>query len=72
MQIKQWKVLAAWTENGHLILPEVYIENFSEYSKIVERGVEFADIHPSFVSAVSSASGNNNSIIKCSEIDFAH
>lgn len=56
--------------DGHLVLPEIYIENFSEYGKIVERGVEFNEIYPTFVGAVTSASGENNCVIQCADIDF--
>lgn len=56
--------------DGHLILPEIYIENFSEYQKVVEKGVEFSNIYPSFIGAITSVSGENNSVVKCTDIDF--
>lgn len=56
--------------DGHLILPEIYIENFSEYHKVVEKGVEFSNIYPSFIGAITSVSGENNSVVKCTDIDF--
>lgn len=56
--------------DGHLILPEIYIENFSEYQKVVEKAVEFSNIFPSFIGAITSVSGENNSVLKCADIDF--
>lgn len=56
--------------DGHLVLPEMYLENFTEYSKVVERCVIFEDIHPSFIGKVASVSGDYNRIIYCPEINF--
>lgn len=55
---------------GRLCLPEKYLENFSEYSKIVEKEVEFKDIFPKFSGSADSVSGEFNRIITCSTIDF--
>lgn len=55
---------------GRLCLPEKYLENFSEYSKIVEKEVEFKDIFPKFIGSADTVSGDFNRIIRCLAIDF--
>ncbi|TCO87467.1 hypothetical protein EV202_13112 [Bacteroides heparinolyticus] len=57
-------------EEGRLVLPEKYIEDFSETSKVVERVVKFEDIHPTFQGKVGALSGENNRSFICNEIDF--
>lgn len=56
--------------NGRLYLPERYLENFSEYGKVVEKVVVFEDIFPCFRGTVRSVSGDYNRVITCPEIDF--
>ncbi|MBP1615328.1 MAG: hypothetical protein H6Q13_2776, partial [Bacteroidetes bacterium] len=56
--------------DGRLILPEGYIENFSDSNRVVEAVVEFDDIHPTFEGAVGVVSGDNNREFICSAIDF--
>ncbi len=55
---------------GYLKLPEMYIENFSEHSKVVERQVTFEEVYPHFDGKVSSVSGANNSVFLCPQINF--
>lgn len=57
-------------EDGCLKLPENYLENFTEHSKIVERKVKFEDEFPHFLGTVATVSGENNAVITCPEIDF--
>lgn len=57
-------------EEGRLVLPEKYIEDFSETSKVVERVVKFEGIHPTFQGKVGALSGDNNKSFICNEIDF--
>ncbi|WP_071145747.1 hypothetical protein [Bacteroides ihuae] len=56
--------------DGRLILPEGYIENFSDSNRVVEAVVEFDDIHPTFEGAVGVISGDNNREFICAAIDF--
>ncbi len=56
--------------DGRLVLPEIYLENLSEYSRIVERCVVFENIEPSFTGQVTSVSGDYNRVVQCPEIDF--
>lgn len=56
--------------DGRLVLPEIYLENLSEYSRIVERCVVFENIEPSFIGQVTSVSGDYNRVVQCPEIDF--
>lgn len=56
--------------NGRLYLPEKYLENFSEYSKIVEKVVVFEDIYPRFTGEVERVSDDYNRLITCWAIDF--
>ncbi len=55
---------------GRLVLPEGYIENFSESSRVVEAEVEFSDIHPTFQGTVGTVSGDNSREFLCPEMDF--
>lgn len=55
---------------GRVCLPEKFLENFSEYSKIVEKEVEFTDIFPRFKGSVESVSGEFNKVIKCDAKDL--
>jgi hypothetical protein len=57
-------------EDGNLKLPELYLQNTSEYSRIVEKRVVFEDVFPHFVGDVESVAGTNNVEIVCSDIDF--
>lgn len=57
-------------EDGRLVLPEGYIENFSESTRGVEAIVEFDNIHPTFQGTVGALSGDNNREFICSAIDF--
>ena len=57
-------------EDGRLILPEKYIDDFTETTKVVERVVCFDNIHPTFQGVVGSLSGEHNKSFICSEIDF--
>lgn len=56
--------------NGRLFLPEGYLENFSEYGKVVEKEVEFQDVFPRFTGSVDSVSGEFNKVIRCAAINF--
>ena len=55
---------------GRLILPEKYIENFSETNRVVEKKVVFEGIHPTFTGKVENPTGENNREFVCSTIDF--
>ena len=55
---------------GYLKLPERYIENFSEHSKVVERQITFDEVFPHFEGKVSNVSGPNNSVFLCPQINF--
>ncbi len=55
--------------DGRLVLPEGYIENFSESNRVVEAIVEFDNIHPTFQGTVGALSGDNSREFICSEID---
>lgn len=57
-------------EDGNLKLPELYLQNTSEYSRIVEKRVVFEDVFPHFVGDVESVAGTNNVELVCSDIDF--
>ncbi|WP_129588303.1 hypothetical protein [Bacteroides zoogleoformans] len=57
-------------EDGRLVLPEKYIEDFTETTKVVERVVVFDDIHPTFQGKVGVLSDANNKSFICAEIDF--
>ncbi|NLO71962.1 MAG: hypothetical protein GX102_13665 [Porphyromonadaceae bacterium] len=55
---------------GHLILPEKYLENFSEHSKVVEKKVTFEEEFPHFLGKVATVSGVDNVVLTCPQIDF--
>jgi len=55
---------------GRLVLPEKYIENFSESTRGVDAIVEFDNIHPTFQGAVGVVSGDYSREFICAEIDF--
>lgn len=55
---------------GRLMLPEGYIENFSESKRGVEAVVVFDGIHPTFQGSVGTVSGDNNREFLCPGIDF--
>lgn len=57
-------------EEGNLKLPEGYLENFEEYTRVVEKRVVFEDIYPTFTGTINSVSGEDNISIICPEIDF--
>lgn len=57
-------------EEGRLVLPEKYIENFSETSRVVEKKVVFEGIHPTFTGEVENPTGENKREFVCSTIDF--
>ena len=57
-------------EEGRLVLPERYLENFKEVTRVVEKKVKFDDIYPSFTGVVSNPHGTNNREFTCPEIDF--
>lgn len=57
-------------EEGYLKLPENFLEDFSEHSRIVERKMKFEDEFPKFVGQAATAAGEVNEIITCPEIDF--
>lgn len=56
--------------NGRLFLPEGYLENFSEYNKVVEKEVEFNDVYPRFTGVVDTVSGQDNLVLKCASVNF--
>lgn len=57
-------------EQGNLKLPELYLQNLTEVTRIVEKRVVFEDIFPYFLGSITSVSGTNNAEIICSDIDF--
>ena len=57
-------------EEGRLILPEKYLENFSESARVVEKKVVFDEIHPTFTGIVEAPSGDDNREFTCPTIDF--
>jgi hypothetical protein len=56
--------------DGRLILPEKYLENFSESKRVVEAVVQFDNIHPTFTGTVGTLSGTNNKSFTSPEMDF--
>lgn len=56
--------------NGNLKLPELFLQDTSEYSRIVEKRVVFDSIFPHFLGTIGSVAGDNNEMIVCSQIDF--
>ncbi len=57
-------------EEGRLMLPEKYLENFSETNRAVEKKIIFNDIHPSFTGFVENPTGENYREFICRDIDF--
>lgn len=57
-------------EEGYLKLPENYLENYSEHSKVVERKMKFEEEYPHFLGTATAVSGENNRVITCPAIDF--
>lgn len=57
-------------EEGRLILPEKYLENFSESARVVEKKVVFDEIHPTFTGIVEAPYGDDNREFTCPTIDF--
>ena len=57
-------------EEGRLMLPEKYLENFSETNRAVEKKIVFDDIHPSFTGFVENPRGENYREFICRDIDF--
>ena len=55
---------------GRLMLPEKYLENFSETNRAVEKKIVFDDIHPSFTGFVENPTGENYREFICRDIDF--
>lgn len=52
------------------MLPEKYLENFSETNRAVEKKIVFDDIHPSFTGFVENPTGENYREFICRDIDF--
>ncbi|SFL00198.1 hypothetical protein SAMN05216357_11097 [Porphyromonadaceae bacterium KH3CP3RA] len=57
-------------EEGYLKLPENYLEDFSEHSKVVEKKKKFEEEFPHFEGSAATVSGDNNKILTCPQIDF--
>lgn len=57
-------------EEGRLMLPEKYLENFSETNRAVEKKIVFDNIHPSFTGFVENPTGENYREFICRDIDF--
>lgn len=57
-------------EEGYLKIPENFLEDFSQHSKVVERKVKFEDEFPKFIGEVATVEGDVNESITCPEIDF--
>lgn len=55
---------------GNLKLPEDYLENFSDISRVIESTVKFEDVFPHFLGTIDSVSGTNNASFVCNSIDF--
>lgn len=50
--------------------PVYYLEDFSEFKKVVEKTVHFDDVKPSFTGVVAQVGGDYNRQFTCPEIDF--
>lgn len=50
--------------------PVYYLEDYSEFSKVVERTVHFDDVKPTFKGNVATVADEFNRRITCPEIDF--
>lgn len=59
-----------YKEEGRLRLPEKYLEDFSEYKKVVERDVFFDDVHPTFTGTIDRVGGENYTQVVSNSIDF--
>jgi hypothetical protein len=57
-------------EEGRLMLPEKYLENFSETNRVVEKKIIFDGIYPSFTGFVDNPTGENYREFICRDIDF--
>ena len=57
-------------EEGRLMLPEKYLENFSETNRVVEKKIVFDGIYPSFTGFVENPTGENFREFICRDIDF--
>lgn len=57
-------------EEGRLMLPEKYLENFSETNRVVEKKIGFDGIYPSFTGFVENPTGENFREFICRDIDF--
>lgn len=57
-------------EDGRLMLPEKYLENFLETNRVVEKKIVFDNIHPSFTGFVDNPTGENYREFVCQNIDF--
>lgn len=56
--------------DGYLKLPEIYLQNNTDFKRVVEKRVVFEDIYPHFVGNIESVSGTDNISFICSAIDF--
>ena len=52
------------------MLPEKYLENFSETNRVVEKKIVFDGIYPSFTGFVENPTGENFREFICRDIDF--
>lgn len=57
-------------EEGRLMLPEKYLENFSETNRVVEKKIVFDGIYPFFTGFVENPTGENFREFICRDIDF--
>ena len=48
----------------------MYVENFSDYPKVVERDVYFDDVYPHFEGGLDGVRGDHHEIVRCAAIDF--
>lgn len=48
----------------------MYVENFSDYPKVVERDVYFDDVYPHFEGGLDGVQGDHHEIVRCAAIDF--
>ena len=57
-------------EEGRLMLPEKYLENFSETNRVVEKKIVIDGIYPIFTGFVENPTGENFREFICRDIDF--
>ena len=57
-------------EEGRLMLPEKYLENFSETNRVVEKKIVFDGIYPFFTGFVENPPGEKFRECICRDIDF--